>query len=61
MANILAASDVFAMPSFEKPIGVVFLEAMAMAKPVIAVDNGGTPEVVANGNHPQRMATMRWT
>jgi glycosyltransferase involved in cell wall biosynthesis len=40
---------VFAMPSFEEPFGVVFLEAMAMAKPVIAVNNGGTPEVVANG------------
>ena len=49
VANILAASDVFAMPSFEEPFGVVFLEAMAMAKPVIAIDNGGTPEVVANG------------
>jgi glycosyltransferase involved in cell wall biosynthesis len=49
VANILAASDVFTMPSFEEPFGVVFLEAMAMAKPVIAINNGGTPEVVADG------------
>ena len=48
-ARILAASDLFTMPSFEEPFGVVFLEAMAMRKPVIGIDNGGTPEVVTNG------------
>lgn len=48
-ARILAASDLFTMPSFEEPFGVVFLEAMAMRKAVVAIDNGGTPEVVTNG------------
>ena len=48
-ARILAASDLFTMPSFEEPFGVVFLEAMAMRKAVIAIDNGGTPEVVTHG------------
>jgi glycosyltransferase involved in cell wall biosynthesis len=43
---LLAASDVFALPSFEEPFGLVFLEALAMKKPVVALDNGGTPEVV---------------
>jgi len=47
--QVLAASDVFTLPSFEEPFGLVFLEAMAMQKPVIAIDNGGTPEVVAHG------------
>ena len=47
--SIMAASDVFAMPSFEEPFGMVFLEAMALGKPVIALDNGGTREVVDNG------------
>jgi glycosyltransferase involved in cell wall biosynthesis len=46
VAAILAASDVFALPSFEEPFGLVFLEALAMKKPVVALDNGGTPEVV---------------
>jgi glycosyltransferase involved in cell wall biosynthesis len=46
---VMAACDVFAMPSFEEPFGVVFLEAMAMRKPVIALDNGGTPQVVDHG------------
>lgn len=43
---ILAASDIFAMPSFEEPFGMVYLEAMAMNKPIIALDNGGAREVV---------------
>jgi glycosyltransferase involved in cell wall biosynthesis len=47
--EIMAASDVYAMPSYEEPFGVVFLEAMAMRLPVAAVGNGGTPEVVEHG------------
>jgi glycosyltransferase involved in cell wall biosynthesis len=47
--RIMAASDVFTMPSFEEPFGLVYLEAMAMERPVVAVDNGGTPEVVEHG------------
>jgi glycosyltransferase involved in cell wall biosynthesis len=46
---VMAACDVFTMPSHEEPFGLVFLEAMAMGKPVVALDNGGTPEVVEHG------------
>jgi glycosyltransferase involved in cell wall biosynthesis len=46
---IMAACDVFTMPSFEEPFGLVYLEAMAMQRPVVSVDNGGTPEVVEHG------------
>lgn len=46
---IMAAIDAFVMPSFEEPFGMVFLESMAMQTPVVALDNGGTPEVVADG------------
>jgi glycosyltransferase involved in cell wall biosynthesis len=49
VAQIMAASDMYAMPSYEEPFGIVFLEAMAMRKPVIGVNNGGTPEVVEDG------------
>jgi glycosyltransferase involved in cell wall biosynthesis len=49
MPALLAASDIFALPSFEEPFGLVFLEALAMKKPVVALDNGGTPEVVEHG------------
>jgi glycosyltransferase involved in cell wall biosynthesis len=46
---LLAASDVFALPSHEEPFGLVYAEAMAMKRPVVAVDKGGTPEVVEHG------------
>jgi glycosyltransferase involved in cell wall biosynthesis len=49
MPDLLAACDVFALPSFEEPFGLVFLEAMAMRKPIVALNNGGTPEVVEHG------------
>jgi glycosyltransferase involved in cell wall biosynthesis len=47
--RIMAACDVFALPSFEEPFGLVFLEAMAMRRPIVAVNNGGTAEVVEHG------------
>jgi glycosyltransferase involved in cell wall biosynthesis len=46
---ILAAGDVFAMPSHDEPFGLVFVEAMAMARAVVAVADGGTLEVVEHG------------
>lgn len=49
VAAIMAACDVFTLPSFEEPFGLVYLEAMAMRRPVAALDNGGTPEVVEHG------------
>jgi glycosyltransferase involved in cell wall biosynthesis len=47
--RVMAAADVFTMPSYNEPFGLVFLEAMAMRRPVVAVNNGGTPEVVEEG------------
>jgi glycosyltransferase involved in cell wall biosynthesis len=47
--RIMAACDVFTLPSLEEPFGLVFLEAMAMQKPVVALGDGGTPEVVEHG------------
>jgi glycosyltransferase involved in cell wall biosynthesis len=47
--ELMAAADVYAMPSQWEPFGLVFAEAMAMRLPVIALDNGGTPEVVTHG------------
>lgn len=37
------------MPSYEEPFGMIFLEAMAMKRPIVALANGGTPEVVDHG------------
>jgi glycosyltransferase involved in cell wall biosynthesis len=44
--RLMAGADVFAMPSLEEPFGLVYVEAMAMRLPVVALDSGGTPEVV---------------
>jgi glycosyltransferase involved in cell wall biosynthesis len=49
IARLLAASDVFALPSYGEPFGLVYLEAMAMKRPVAALNSGGTPEVVIDG------------
>lgn len=46
---IMGATDIFAMPSFEEPFGIVFLEAMAAGVPVLALRNGGTVQVVEDG------------
>jgi len=46
IAAIMAASDVFVMPSLGEGLSNVLLEAMALAKPVVATRVGGTPEVV---------------
>jgi glycosyltransferase involved in cell wall biosynthesis len=48
--QLMAAADVFALPSFGEPFGLVYIEAMAMKRPVIALDSGGAPEVVEHGS-----------
>jgi glycosyltransferase involved in cell wall biosynthesis len=45
----LAAMDICAVPSESEGCSRVLFEAMALAKPVVATDTGGTPEVVEDG------------
>ena len=47
--EILAAADIFAMPTYEDPCPLAFLEAMAMRTPIVAIRSGGVPEIVDNG------------
>ena len=47
--DVLAALDVFVLPSRTEGMSNALLEAMAMALPVVATAVGGTPEVIADG------------
>lgn len=48
LAACYARSDIFALPSTGEGFGLVFLEAMAFAKPVVAAKAGGATDTVEN-------------
>lgn len=49
VTDLMAASDLFVLPSLSESLPITALEAMAMALPVVATDVGGVKEVVADG------------
>ena len=49
IAACYSHADIFALPSTGEGFGFVFLEAMAFAKPVVAVNYGGTTDLVEDG------------
>ncbi|SET92171.1 N-acetyl-alpha-D-glucosaminyl L-malate synthase BshA [Stigmatella erecta] len=48
-AEVLAASDVFLLPSEQESFGLAALEALSCGIPVVASDIGGIPEQVEHG------------
>ena len=46
--SIIAASDVFVLPSSNESFGLVLLEAMSLGVPVIAANAGGPLEIITN-------------
>ncbi len=47
--KLMNCLDVFVMPSHSETFGLVAIEAMASALPVIATNAGGVPEIIDNG------------
>lgn len=49
MPAFYAALDVLAHAAIEEPFGLALVEAMASARPVVAVGAGGVPEIIRDG------------
>lgn len=47
--DLLALCDLLVLPSLGEHFGRVLIEAMAMARPVVATEAGGVPEIVVHG------------
>lgn len=50
LAACYASADIFALPSSGEGFGFVFLEAMAMRKPVIGAGVGGITDIIEDGD-----------
>jgi len=57
--EILRASDVALVPSWEEPFGRTVVEAMAMGTPVVATSVGGPSEILSEGREGRLLPPCR--
>lgn len=48
--EVIAALDILVLPSLSEGLSLTIMEGMAMKKPVIATNVGGTPEIITSGS-----------
>jgi glycosyltransferase involved in cell wall biosynthesis len=46
VADLMRATDLVVLPSHREPLGLVYVEAGLLSRPVIGCNAGGTPEVI---------------
>jgi teichuronic acid biosynthesis glycosyltransferase TuaC len=51
IAQLLAAADVFTLPSYHEGLPASICEAMLSARPILATPVGGIPEIAVDGVH----------
>ncbi|MFT5232451.1 MAG: glycosyltransferase involved in cell wall biosynthesis [Candidatus Krumholzibacteriia bacterium] len=49
VANVMHELDVLVVASHAEPFGLVTVEALAASVPVVATDQGGSPEIISDG------------
>jgi glycosyltransferase involved in cell wall biosynthesis len=49
VADFYRMADLFVMSSVQEGLGTAVLDALAMAKPVVATNTGGIPEIIRDG------------
>ena len=49
VADFYRIADLFVMSSVQEGLGTAVLDALALAKPVVATDTGGLPEIIKDG------------
>jgi len=49
LQRLLAAADLVVLPSISEGLPLAAVEALAAARPIVATDTGGIPEVILNG------------